>query len=114
MAFRVQYYRRDAHRWRDARPPARLALGSARVAWQETGVTWSVPAPAGERLTFRGLVTFEWREGRHTLLRLRRATTAGRRPSAGSDPRGYSAPRCVIRGPAPTPARARRRGAGRS
>lgn len=115
--FRLQWFRSSSRRWADALRPARVTLGSARIARRETGVTWRLRAPAaGRSITLRGMVTFEWREGRRTLLRLRRTTTAGRRPSAGSDPKGYSASRCVIRGPVPAPQSrpARRTGAGRS
>lgn len=104
VAFRLQWFRTASRTWRDALRPARVPLGSARAARRETGVTWSLRSPAaGRRLTLRGIVTFEWREGRRLLLRVRRVTSAGRRPSAGSDPKGYSAARCVIRGPAPPP-----------
>lgn len=104
VEFRLQWFRTSSRTWLDALSPARVPLGSARTARRETGVTWRLRAPAaGRSVTLRGIVTFEWREGRHTLLRLRRTTTAGRSPSAGSDPKGYSAARCVIRGPAPAP-----------
>lgn len=104
VEFRLQWFRTAARKWSDALSPARVALGSARTARRETGVTWRLRAPAaGRSMTLRGIVTFEWREGRRTLLRLRRTTTAGRSPSAGSDPKGYSAASCVIRGPAPAP-----------
>ncbi len=117
-SFRLQYLargRRGRLGWRNYLRPSHVPLGSSRHRAPQGGLTWRLRSPAaGERFTFRGLVTFEWREGHRTLLRLRRATTAGRRPSAGSDPKGYSAARCVIRGPAPAPARARGTGAGRS
>lgn len=104
VEFRLQWFRAAARKWSDALSPVRVALGSARAARRETGVTWRLRAPAaGRSMTLRGIVTFEWREGRRTLLRLRRTTTAGRSPSAGSDPKGYSAASCVIRGPAPAP-----------
>lgn len=104
VEFRLQWLRASSRTWRDALRPARVVLGSAQARRSETGVTWRLLAPpAGRRLTLRGMVTFEWREGHRTILRLRRVTSAGHRPSAGSDPNGYSAARCVIRGPEPPP-----------
>lgn len=77
-----------------------LSIGSANVTSREAGHSFRVKPPAkGGSYLMRGLVTFQWRSQRGTLLTAkRRITSGGHKSTAGADPAGYSAATCTIRG----------------
>jgi len=101
MRFQVQY-RNAAGRWvaGTGLDTGFLSIGSANVTSRQAGHSFRVKAPAkGGSYLMRGLVTFQWRTKRGTLLSAKkRLTTSGHKSTAGADPAGYSAATCVIKG----------------
>jgi hypothetical protein len=102
MRFRVQYRDRMG-RWRTMRG-ARADSGWVRLgskAGGEMDAGWSFriePPSRGASFELRGKVIFWWRRGGETLRRRRAITEAGHAGTQGSDPPGYSAASCTIRG----------------
>jgi hypothetical protein len=103
MRFRTQYYSRDELSWKYVAQGAAspwVEAGSARFAFKETGYEFRFDAPApGSSYLLRGVVEFQWRQGTKVKTRKRKFTQAGHR-TVGSDPKGFSAARCKIQGPA--------------
>jgi hypothetical protein len=110
MRFSAQF-EDAAGRWEyvggDGRSPW-IYAGSARFSYEEAGFTFTFdPAQAGDHFVFRGVTDFQWRVRKRVHGKIRTVvidhdrliTTAGH-PSSQADPPGYSAPRCVIDGPA--------------
>jgi hypothetical protein len=103
MRFAVQY--RADGKWIAAPglTTTYLNIGSANVGSRGTrqaGHSFTVKPPAEGEAPFvmRGLVSFQWKTKRGTVLRTeRRTTTAGHTSTAGADPAGYSAATCTIR-----------------
>jgi hypothetical protein len=107
MRFRTQFWSTTAHSWRNvtrggASPWVRA--GSARFLYRESGYEFQFDAPAaGQSFRLRGMVDFQWREGRKVSRATMRATSGGHR-THGADPKNFSAPECEIKGPpAPKP-----------
>jgi hypothetical protein len=97
MQFRIEYQR--AHRWVDVGPQAETgweALGAASARSREAGQDFTLAASAMHSYLLRGVVTYQWRLHGHVLFTTIRSTSAGHRPGAGADPRGYSAADCRI------------------
>jgi hypothetical protein len=103
MRFRTQFYSQDDFRWKYVREGGTspwVLAGSALFAFKETGYEFAFDPPrAGTSYLLRGVVEFQWRRGSKVIKRKRKFTAAGHR-TRGADPRGFSASRCRIEGPA--------------
>lgn len=104
MRFRTQFYDQDDYAWKYVRRGGRsgwLEVGSALFLFKETGFSFTFDAPpSGQAYLFRGVVEFQWRTKRGKVKRRTRKFTAGGKRTRGADPRGFSAARCRIEGPA--------------
>lgn len=95
MGFRLQY--RTHHGWHNVGTNSPLvSVGSARYRSRQAGLDFHLAASTASGTVLRGLVAFQWRIGSVVVHAARRATSAGRTPSAGASPPGYSAARCTI------------------
>jgi len=106
MRFRTQFYSDKDFAWKYVTSGGRsswLEVGSALFAFKETGFEFTFDAPAaGSTFLLRGVVEFQWRsKGGKVVRRTRKFTEKGHR-TTGADPRGFSAARCRIDGPAQT------------
>ena len=103
MRFRTQFFSQEDFSWKYVRTGGMspwVLAGSALFAFKETGYEFEFDAPAaGESYQLRGVVEFQWRRGSKVIKRKRKFTEEGHR-SQGADPRGFSAARCRIEGPA--------------
>ena len=93
MRFRLQYVN-AAGQWADiANGPVQpfVAVGSARTT-RQLGRSFQVRPQRA--LTFRGVVSFQWRHGSRVLASASRVSSAGRESLKGSDPAGFSAATC--------------------
>lgn len=98
MRFRLQY-QAPSGRWRPlaAGESGWVAVGSGRLRTGQAGQTFTITPPgAGRPYVLRGVVSFQWRRGRHVVARARRVTTAGHGATRGADPAGFSAATCRI------------------
>lgn len=97
MRFALQY-RRPAHRrWHKlAGSRAFVNVGSAAYASRQAGLNFRLSATTAPGTVLRGIVDFQWRRGVSIAQSVLRFTSAGRRPSAGAQPPGYSAARCSV------------------
>jgi len=89
MRFRLQYVN-AAGQWA---VPSFVAVGSARTT-RQLGRSFQVRPQRA--LTFRGVVSFQWRHGSRVLASASRVSSAGRESLKGSDPAGFSAATCRI------------------
>ena len=95
MRFRLQYVN-AAGQWADIANgpvPPFVAVGSARTT-RQLGRSFQVRPQRA--LTFRGVVSFQWRHGSRVLASASRVSSAGRESLQGSDPAGFSAATCRI------------------
>ena len=93
MRFRLQYVN-AAGQWADIANgpvPPFVAVGSARTT-RQLGRSFQVRPQRA--LTFRGVVSFQWRHGSRVLASASRVSSAGRESLKGSDPAGFSAATC--------------------
>ena len=93
MRFRLQYVN-AAGQWADIANgpvPSFVAVGSARTT-RQLGRSFQVRPQRA--LTFRGVVSFQWRHGSRVLASASRVSSAGRESLKGSDPAGFSAATC--------------------
>jgi hypothetical protein len=102
MRFRVQYRDRTG-RWRtmrgDRADSGWVRMGSRSGGEMDAGWSFRIEPPSGgASFVLRGRVIFWWRRGGETLRRQRAITEAGHGGTQGSDPPGYSAATCTIRG----------------
>ena len=101
MRFRVQF-QDDTGRWRTLRNGPLSDSGWERIAAGRRGehdAGWSFqfkPPATGGAHVLRGLVSFQWRRGRHVIRRARAYTEAGHPGTAGADPPDFSAETCEI------------------
>ena len=78
-----------------------LYAGSALFKTQELGYTFSFDAPnAGSSYLMRGLVQFQWRTKKGTIVRRTHLYTTAGHPTHGADPKDFSAAHCTISTPA--------------
>jgi hypothetical protein len=100
MSFRLQYLNAMSKRWTNLQGGASagyVAVGAGSSARQGGLLFTLKPLPAGSPAAeLRGIVDFQWREGRHVLLSSARPTAAGHMSLAGADPPGFSAATCLI------------------
>jgi hypothetical protein len=99
MRFRVQYLDVQSMHWVDAKNRVVAdfhAVGSANKV-RQAGTSFDLPPIAGgPAISYRGVVTFQWRRGAHVLASSSRTTSAGRVSTSGADPAGFSAATCVL------------------
>lgn len=101
MRFRVQYLSTDDQQWRDFASKATssgwVSVGSALYKARQSGWTFPFKLQPGQQYELRGVVNFQWRKGTTVVRKATKRTTAGHR-TALSQPEGYSAATCVIKG----------------
>jgi hypothetical protein len=106
MRFRTQFYSQQDYAWKYVTSGGRspwVEVGSAIFAFKETGYEFGFDAPtAGSTFLLRGVVEFQWRSKGGKVVRRTRKFTEGGHRTQGADPRGFSAARCRIDGPAAT------------
>lgn len=97
MRFALQYRRPLQRHWHKlAGSHAFVTVGSAAYASRQAGFNFRLSASTAPRTVVRGTVDFQWRRGPSIEQSVLRFTSAGRRPSAGAHPPGYSAARCSV------------------
>jgi hypothetical protein len=100
MRFQVQYMAKGDGKWHNIDANADSAwmkLGVARNRVIESGQNFTfLPPPGGGVHMLRGAVSFKWVVQGKTVKRLREITESGHRSTAGADPPGFSAARCLI------------------
>jgi hypothetical protein len=100
MSVRLQYLSRTSRQWTDLggiASPGFIPVGGGGSA-RQGGLLLTLKAmPAGSPAQkFRGVVDFQWREGKKVVYAASRATSAGHVSLAGADPRGFTAATCRI------------------
>ncbi len=97
MRFALQYRRPGRRHWHKlAGSRAFVNVGSAAYASRQAGLNFRLSATTAPGTVLRGVVDFQWRRGSSIARSVLRFTSAGRRPSAGAQPPGYSAARCSV------------------
>jgi hypothetical protein len=74
-----------------------LKAGSAKFSWGENGYNFTINVKAGDKFKFRGQVKYEWRKSGNVVRSGARYTTSGH-ASSNSDPEGFSAATCTVKG----------------
>jgi hypothetical protein len=101
MRFRVQYRPAPDQAWRDFTAEGTnsgfVAVGSARFKARQSGWTFPFALEPLQEYELRGVVNFQWRRGKRVVRKATKSTTKGHK-TALSEPKGYSAATCVIRG----------------
>ena len=101
MRFRVQYFSTVDNRWHnflaDGTDSGFVMVGSAKYKARQSGWTFPFELQPEQRYELRGVVNFEWRKGKKVVRKAVERTTKGHK-TALSQPRGYSAASCVIKG----------------
>jgi hypothetical protein len=102
MRFKVQYRSVIDGKWHnfvsgDGTSSGYVAVGSARFKARQSGWSFPFTLEPGQKYTLRGVVNFQWRRGRRVVRRSVRRTTKGHK-TALSQPKGYSAASCEIKG----------------
>jgi hypothetical protein len=101
MRFRVQWLDPADKKWHNllqGGDSGFFTLGSGK-AGRETGQIFRYEAPAaGKSQQLRGAVQFRWTRKGKVLRHAQRVTRAGHVSSAGSDPKGFSAASCTLKG----------------
>ena len=97
MRFRLQYSGPGTSGWRVLGGSSALVnAGSAAYASRQAGLSFQLTVSTTPGTLVRGVVAFQWRSGSTIVRSARRLTSAGREPSAGAHPPGYSAARCTV------------------
>jgi hypothetical protein len=98
MRFQVEYFDPDAGDWAPGDATSSSGFRSVGAATRrESGWNFAIsPPPEGEIYRLRGVVTFEWRNGRHVVRREVKHTHPGHPGTVGADPDGFSAGECRI------------------
>jgi hypothetical protein len=101
MRFQLQYFDQKDKEWHNL--PTRadtgfVPVGKATFKQRQAGRNFVVPPPATGAFILRGAVTFEWRDKKGEVVRrARKRTTSNHGPTAGADPKGFSAAKCEVR-----------------
>jgi hypothetical protein len=74
-----------------------LKAGNAKFTWGENGWNFSISIKKGQKFNFRGQAKYEWRKTGNVVRSGARYTTSGHQ-TAKSDPEGYSAATCTVKG----------------
>lgn len=100
MRFRLQY-KNAAGAWTEFESESSDSgfepVGRATYKARQSGWTFPFRLDEGQRYELRGIVSYEWRRGELVVRRATKRTTKGHR-TALSEPRGYSAASCVLKG----------------
>lgn len=99
MRFQLQYFAASDSRWHNigsSGDSGFIPVGSARYKVRQNGRNFTVRPPKTGAFRLRGAVTFEWRKGDKVVRRARKRTAAGRGPTPGADPAGFSAASCDV------------------
>jgi hypothetical protein len=101
MRFRVQYFSTMDNRWHNFLAEGTdsdfVPVGLARFKARQSGWTFPFTLDPGQSYELRGVVNFQWRKGTKVVRRAVKRTTKGHR-TALSEPEGYSAATCVMKG----------------
>lgn len=101
MRFRVQFLSPVDNKWHnflaDGTDSGFVSVGSARYKARQSGWTFPFKLEPGQQYTLRGAVSFQWRRGTKVVRRAAKRTTKGH-TTALSEPKGYSAATCVVKG----------------
>ena len=101
MRFRVQFFSQVDQRWHNFLAPGTtsswVSVGSARYKARQSGWSFPFELEPGQEYQLRGAVSFQWRRGKKVVRRAAKRTSKGHR-TALSDPEGYSAATCVLKG----------------
>lgn len=101
LRFRAQWFSRAEQRWREFEAEGFdsgwVSVGSARFRARQSGWTFPFKVEAGQSIELRAVVRYEWRRGGKVARReVRRTRSRHRTPN--SEPAGYSAATCEIKG----------------
>ncbi len=98
MSFRLQYMN-TSKQWVNLASGASsgfVAVGSGASA-RQGGTSFELKPVAGKpAVTLRGVVDFEWRQGKTVEVSAAEPSSAGHKSLAGADPANFSAATCVI------------------
>lgn len=101
MRFQLQYFDQQEKAWHSigaSGDSGFVPLGSARKrSPREYGRNFTVRRPSSGAFYLRGAVTFEWRKGGETVRLARKRTTSKHAGTAGADPKGFSANKCILK-----------------
>ena len=101
MRFRVQFLSPADNKWHNflakGTDSGYVSVGSARYKARQSGWTFPFKLEPGQQYKLRGAASFQWRRGTKVVRRAAKRTTKGHR-TALSEPKGYSAATCVIKG----------------
>ena len=101
MRFRAQYRSPVEGTWQNFAAAGTdsgwVRVGSALYRARQSGWSFPFTLRANQRFELRGVVRFEWRRRGRVVRRAVKRTTAGHR-TAISDPAGFSAATCAMKG----------------
>jgi len=101
MRFRVQFLSTVDGKWHNfmagGTDSGFVSVGSARYKARQSGWSFPFKLQPGQQYQLRGAVSFQWRRGTKVVRRAAKRTTKGHK-TALSDPKGYSAATCVVKG----------------
>jgi hypothetical protein len=101
MRFRVQHFSTVDNLWHNFLAPGTdsgfVMVGSASYKARQSGWTFPFTLRPGQTHEVRGVVNYEWRRGGKVVRRAAKRTTKGHK-TALSEPKGYSAATCVLKG----------------
>ena len=102
MRFRVQFFSQVDKRWHnfvsgDGTNSGWQSVGAARFKARQSGWSFGFELQPGQQYELRGVVNYQWRRGTKVVRRSTKRTTKGHR-TALSEPAGYSAASCVLKG----------------
>jgi hypothetical protein len=101
MRFRVQFFSEVDGKWHNflakGTDSGYVPVGRATFKARQSGWTFPFELGPGQRYKLRGAVSYQWRRGTKVVRRAAKRTTKGHR-TALSEPRGFSAATCEIKG----------------
>lgn len=100
MRFRVQFYTASDKTWQlidGGGDSGWVKVGSSKFRSRQSGYTFIFQPPAaGGFWTMRGVVSYQWRNGRTVSFRAKKNTVHGHKDAVGGDPAGTSLGLCTI------------------
>ena len=101
MRFRAQFLSTVDGKWHNflskGTDSGWVNVGSAHFRARRSGWSFPFTLKKDQRYELRGAVSFQWRRGTKVVRRAAKRTTTGH-TTALSEPKGYSAATCVIKG----------------
>lgn len=101
MRFRAQYRSAADGLWHnflsDGTDSGYLPVGAAKYKARQSGFSFPFSLDPGQQVEVRGVVEFQWRKRKKVVRRAVKRTTKGHKTSM-SEPKGYSAATCVLKG----------------